>query len=500
MKKLVIMMLLALIVFTLTACGGNEPVPDITADIDVNKMFAIMAEESMQRLEGTPLKALTMLGGPLQDGSTTVEFSADMFGMDVSGMLSLHSNINDSNFALMADVLIPFMGNFDLSVFLNDERIALQTNILDEYFYGIRFSTFEQDFQTFASAANLDPFIIEDVMMFLEELESALVALELASVQYTYDVGDLDYLTPYFEPFADLFREYFDSLELRRAEVTFGEKNIDAIRYSYTLHFEGMVAFFEDFTDLLENLDVEGLIRETFYVFSEQIEAQGETITEQMIDEAIWEALELQRELVRDTRRDIEEMRQEFEGYRVIPTILYIYLDNSGRLLQIFIVSEDEVEVTLNFGTSVYDPWFFEIVTFENWEDDPIDFRVDWKFESVNNVTINRISVDGGGLGGIGAASAVSEWNQNTGDFVKSMEMGGWQLGSIEGNFTVQGGGFELSLSDIEIDGILISLDITTALGANIPEIDFINMDRWDGALMDRVEEAMFAFMMNFMF
>ena len=492
--------------FVLTRTIVIEP-PAVSADIDVNRMLTIIGEESLQRIEGTPLKALTMLADPLQDGSIAVDFSyADpFFGMDVSGMLSLYSNLNDNSFALITEVLVPFIGNLDLSVFLNEERIALQTSILDDNFYGIRFSTLEQDFQTFAAAANLDPFIVEDITMFLTEMELALAALEVYAATYTYDLDDFDYLIPYFEPFAELFREFFDSLEVRRTNVTVGERNVNAVRYSYTAAFEMSLKFLEDFTVLVEDLDMEGLVRETFYAFREQLEAQAEllqddTFAEQMfdevIDEAVWEALEIQRELVLELREQIEDFRQEQrDGYRHNPGIMYVYIDNNGRLLRLFLVEEDSIEITLDFGTSVYDPWYFDIITLENWDDDPIALRLDWEFESEDNLMVNRISMDGRGIDGIGSASVVSEWNPSTGDFTKWVEMGGWQMGSIEGNFTVQGGEFELRFSDIDVDGALLSVGITTALGANIPEIDFINMDRWDAALVDRVQDSVLAFM-----
>ena len=504
LKFIVSIFAAGIIAFGLTACGTDDDTVD-AADIDVNKILTIVGEESLQRLEGTPLKAITMLADPLQDGSITVDFTyADPFlGLDISGMLSLYSNLNDSNFALITEVLIPFMGTLDLSVFLNEERIALQTNILDENFYGIRFSTFEQDFQTFAAAANLDPFIVEDVMMFLAEVEYMLMALEASAYAEQMDIEDyLEQLAPYFEPFVELFAEFFDNLELRRNNVTFGEQNIDAIRYSYFFTFEETVNLLEDLTDLLENLDVESLVRRTFYAFGEHIETQADTtVTDQMINEAVSEARQLQREMVRDARREVEDLRQEFEGYRVYPVILHVYLDNNGRLLRMFLEEENNIEIALDFGTSVYDPWYFKIITLEKWDQEPVNLRIDWEFESANNLMVNRINVDGGGTAGIGSATVVSEWNRATGDFIKWAEMGGWRLGSVEGSFVVQDGGFELRFSDIEVEGALLSLGITTSLGANIPEIDFINMDRWDAALIDRVEEAIYSLMMMaFMF
>ena len=475
--------------------GANQTVA--SADIDVDRMLAIIREESLQRMEGTPLKALTMLADPLQDGSITVDFTYmdPFFDLDVSGMLSLYSNLDDANFALIGEVLVPFMGNFDLSVFLNEERIAMQSSIIDNYFYGIRFNTFEQDFQTFVSATDLDPFIVEEVMTFLAGIDYTLAPAHITR-------ADFDYLAPYFEPFVELYRVYIDSYEITRTNVTVvGEHNVDAVRYSYTATFEMSLQYLEDYTDLLENLDVEGLVRETFYVFSEQIEAQteevpGEITIDQIINITAWGVSQFQSEMVRELRSNIEDLRQQQRDGWYPPNTTNIYIDNNGRLLRMFYIEEGGSEMTLDFGTSIYDPWFFEITTFENWVSYPVDFRLDWKFESEDDLTVNRISADSRGVDGVGSVAVVSEWNTSTGDFIKWIETGGRRLGSMEGTFIVQDGGFELGFTDIDIDGALLSFTISTAIGANIPQIDFINMDRWDAALVNRVEEAIYSFRM----
>ena len=473
-------------------------------ELDSSQIFSIMWEESVQRFEGTPFRAFALLAEPAENGSITFDFSQRdaMTGeAETSGRLTFHSDVRNESFALLGDMSSPFIGDIDMSIFVSSERIALGTNIFDDNLYGIRFSTFEEDFHAFAPVIGLDPFMVDEFLFSLQELAVALSELEDYDTYIDWDEidwdnldemdwGELEYLIPHLTPFGELLNDFAESFDEQRTSVTIGGQN--AIRYTYSVSSGSVMDFMDDFVNVFARLDVGRLTRESIDVFGEQIETQmqGMELTDMMINEVVQELSSFQRDMVREMRDGIRTLRNESDEAAII--YQHIYMSTEGRLLR-YAIEESGSEISLDFGTSVYDPWVFHMDFI--YEDEQETLIIEWAFTSDDNLIVNRLSVEDSRNGGSHNAIG-SEWAPNTGNFTLWVEEEGQRIGSIDGIFRVQSNGaFELRFSEIVFIDVYIDFGLSTTIGANIPNANFINMDQWDENLVARIEELLMPLM-----
>ena len=155
-----------------------------STDSVINNAIANVGGEVAKRVEGTPLKALGMLAGSGRGNSTTtvnVNFGYRNTWSDnrVDGSVGFTYSLDDLDFALDGDISVydAYRGaeqRVAFEAFLNKERFAVGSKLLDNNYYGIRFSTFSDDIRAFASKVGMDQFTINSMIEMVGMIENSL--------------------------------------------------------------------------------------------------------------------------------------------------------------------------------------------------------------------------------------------------------------------------------------------------------------------------------------
>jgi hypothetical protein len=162
-----------------------------------------------------------------------------------------------------------------------------------------------------------------------------------------------------------------------------------------------------------------------------------------------------------------------------------------GRLMRANL-SDGIWRAGLDFGTSALGTWRLEVE--DSWGDAA---SLTWAFGATGRGFENTIRLESD-YQSLGFGSV---WNPENGRFTLYFDersydwrWGEWQRQdySIDGTFIVnRNGGFTLRSERISIGGNeTFEIGITLAPGATIPAVNFINMDRWDRALLEMIERS----------
>jgi len=140
------------------------------------------------------------------------------------------------------------------------------------------------------------------------------------------------------------------------------------------------------------------------------------------------------------------------------------------------------IQAKLDTGSSATDSWVLDITISDDYWSESVSIVWDYSVSGgmiSNTLTIAPQYGD--------AVSFISEWNPDRGDF-RLAYRDRWDTAEFRGNLTISGRGFRLLLDDLipyNVDNL--SIEIIGELGANIRRIDYINIDRWDMALFERL-------------
>jgi hypothetical protein len=89
-----------------------------------------------------------------------------------------------------------------------------------------------------------------------------------------------------------------------------------------------------------------------------------------------------------------------------------------------------------------------------------------------------------------------SLWSPDSGNFSLSYEDNWGTSGEITGIFTTDGDRFRLAFDDVGTPGMSsLTITISGQPGAQIRQIEFINIDQWDEGLLVAIEDMMWDLM-----
>lgn|GEM_PF-3344987 len=441
-----------------------------TGNDAISRAFANLGDEIALRLEHTPFYALAIMGELIDSGAstTTIDFdfrTASPQDPNVDGYVVLAFDAGAEEAMLEGEVRV--MGlPIDFTALINSERIALQSRTIDrDNFYGITFDTFFEDAIQFVSLLGIDPM---EILMLMGELDEVFAALDMLE----YLNMDLAAQEEWAQMYADVFTGFFASIEsvtertsnnLYRTTFTFTDLQIIDLLYDL-LHVFADDEFMQASFAMYETPAFDG----TMPTFSE------------MIDEMYF-ALEM------------------FETLFVGDFVITLDIDDNDRLAQIGFDYLGNVEgetivvqATIYFGESATDTWIFHLLASDG--DEFNSGVLSWSFGETSRGFENVIEGVEGTNGD--SFSLASVWNPSNGRFDLSANDGNDIFG-FGGTFTTTSGGFQLQLDTIDIPSVgSLAFGLSMVSGADIPSVDFINLDQWDMTLIEMVMGSIFGMLL----
>ena len=450
----VVIAIAAAVVFLLPNFLNQAPL------IPVQRAMANFNEEVAGRIESSPFHAFTLMNEMFQHGAVTLSFdfnyrTGDIWSPDVSGNFIVASDSRTLERFVAGEVRV--MGiPIDINAVMNRERLAVQSNVIDrDNFYGITFATFARDMTQFGRMIGMPEWEINEIIEIVRMVE-ATMDFEAAMAD---DWGDV---------YTEILTAFFMDLEFtsENRDIRVGGQNISANRVEFVITRN-------DIMDLLHGL-VDAFERDP-------------TMRSLFADSPMMMEMPNFNEIMRELRNGLREFERSFDGNIRIS----LYIGRGDRLMQARIDADMRFEgeratfgVFLDLGSSANDTWEVTMDWRDDFGQDSFTFR--WDFHQSGQNYVNSIRF----FDGRDNITLDSAWNPNNGRFDLSLS-DGWTSERFGGSFITIGGGFRLELDRIDLGwNETLDLSMTMSPEAHIPNVDFINIDRWDFALLDLIERS----------
>ena len=435
-----------------------------------NNALANTSEELAQRFGSTPLKVFGLLSETLKDGTVTVSFDYEdsWYGDETSGSVSISSVLEAREFAFAGDIKI-YDGyweseqNIPFEVFVNKERMAFGSKLIGDEYYGFRYSTFRDDIKYFGAIASLNNDLTDQLADIVEMLE------ELLNKKDT-DKGSVS-----SDAYTAIITNFVKSCELtsERVEVDSGGATVRATKVNIEITKDAILKLLNE---LYDQLDKDEDMREYFDMLY--------TNYSMFLLGADYNSM----------LRELSNLIDEFDDYYSGTIMLAFYIGNGDRLLRYevdlnarFDSERIRGSFSLDFGASVTDRWVLRVDA--NGE----TVRVNWDYKERSNSIENTITFT---VQDSETITLMSVYSPTKGDFTLSYESesryGGSDYGEISGVLTEDSRGFRLSLDNLmdpDNDEVL-TIEIKGETGANIRQVEYISLDKWELALIDKLEDA----------
>ena len=425
-------------------------------------------EEVNQRLDNSPFKVVGLLNECLVDGKVTVNVtyddSSDYYTEIGNASFVLSSDSKEREYALQAaisyiDSYWDVNQQYEFEAFINKERIAVGSRMLDDKYYGILYSTFRDDFQTFAERFGLDSFTVEAATAMVEAINEY-----MNNPSGNREITEEDLLV--FNNFRELCESSTGSVDL----ANYGRTG-SGTRYDLSITKEAILVLLEDIYEILEtNQD----IRDAFNQASSYMYGMNYNMI----------------------LRTFRELITSFDkSYNESSSLIFSAIFDDSRLIILELDVDMTVEVygtservhlngQYDFGASGTDLWTYTF-TFED-----VSIVASWDYNEMSNGFIENlftITADGE------AVRFGSQWQPSTGEFTLFVEDdSGWYDSKAFGNFLIHNDnkGFNFTLGSF-YDGYNtyeeLTIEIIGDSTASIKKIEFIGIDQWDEMLFMKI-------------
>ena len=473
-----------------------------SAVVEGDGSLAMLLAEVSQRINGSPLQVFELLAEALLDGVFAVDFSLPDL---LSGRVEMHSDMENQDFALLANVSVPLMGifNFDVdaAVLVNNDRIAVGSSLLGDVFYGLDLTgDVMAELSPFLQMLGLTPRDIRDLTEMLDlftfnmnvpEFDLALLLPYIAFVNdfinglnptvtqvsgvtrtvYTVTAADLartfGRLATMLENDRAL-RNFSDTLfgeQERAAQNAVAEARLRELVYDMYTHgqfnneFYAGMSFEEILAEFFLNNHGPRTVFDTIVVGLRYAAEDFQEIT----DPANNKSLVMRLEVDTATSGRINRMALDFEyvQYRAVSWC-------RETRTNIFAYRDESFTAVLDLGTSVNNTWTLTVQEADqSWGESAI--RFDWFYIAVGANHTNRINVVPTNPSSFPVAF-FSQWNTATGAFTLGFEETNRSTDVVttydfSGNFLVRPDNtFVLALPQF-------NLAFSTEMGAKIPAV-----------------------------
>ena len=424
----------------------------------VSKAFIKLREEVTARVDGSPLKAVGILSDSVKDGQITLNLDFwDRWGSQIKGSASVNSRTEGREFAIAAGLSVNGE-DLDAEAYINKERIAIGSKLLDNNYYGIKYSTFRDDVRPFGDLIGLDDETMDIISDTVEMIGDAMNA----------ETGGYEE-----SAYIDIFYEFAKSAEVtsNRVDIDSGGTGVKCRQIDFMFSEEAIKKLVADLYDEIESDD---RIRDQF-------ESQAFNL---MVSSGAGPSYDEAMKMLGDAVRD-------FDRYFTGDITQSFFIGRGNRLLRVETRSDirydDErmgIRISIDFGASAKDNWTLNANV--SIGSDRNTTKVVWEYEERTNVVENTLTITVDGDDGL---SATLLWSPKNGDFRLTMN-DGWSEMEITGGFTSDDKSFHLELDNLySSDDEYLAIEIDVASGAKIKDIEYINVDRWGETLIDKVED-----------
>ena len=412
-------------------------------------------DELSTRLQTTPLHAVELLMENIFDGTTSVDFDMrNAWGDRYRGEFTLMSDSQNTRSLLRGEMGFD-RETVDFEIFVTDQVAMARTSLLGRDFYGIRYSTFRDDFSPFARTLGLDNRTRDSIVDFVESIEETINASNNRNA-------------------TNEFQEYIDVLTafIRNSEYSSTRENgVRRVEFAFEEH------------------DIFDLLRELLHVF----ENDDQFIS--MFD-VNSETRDMHRQMIREMNDIIRDGERNVRG----DVTLVLYIGSRNRLnraeLSLDLRLDGErlrFSLDMDFGESATDRWSFSATVIDSGMRET--FSVVWNIRETGDRYSHTIALSGGG----DEVELRSDWNSRTGAFTLSIaDSAPWGINaSIDGTFRPDGNrGFTMSFESDRNSRTDWRFDISSRGEHNISvPSNFINIDEWGTRLIDDLERAVSDFL-----
>ena len=429
----------------------------------VNKALSNMSGEVKQRIDNTPLKAFGLLMDTFKDGTVTVNFNYEdtWFGDETSGSVSISSVAEAREFAITGDFK-QYDGywdeehKIDFEAFINKDRAAFGSRLVDNNYYGFKYSTFRDDIRDFGDIVGLD----DETMDMLSDY------IEMFADMLDQKASKNDSESKYIGIMTDFYKKCEQTTE--KVEIDSGGNSVKATKADIVITKEAILTLLNGFYD---QLDKDEDVREMFDALYSSYYMVGMNYNSMM--------------------RELSSLIDDFdEYYSDSSTItLSFFIGNGDRLLRFelntnirFDGERIRIGASVDFGASATDRWVFRVDAGGN------SARINWDYKERSNNIENSITIT------IDSESVtlMSVYSPSRGDFTLSVEYDYGRTEEISGTLRENSDGFTLSFDNfLDPDNDeSFTLEIEGVKGANIKQIDYINIDKWDEDLIEKLADA----------
>ena len=427
----------------------------------VSRALSSVGEEVTTRLDSTPVKAVMMLVDTLKDGTLSVDFTyEDYYGDSVAGSVVLSSNSKERDYAIEADVSA-YGDKFDLSVFMNKERLAVGSKLLDSNYYGVKYSTFRNDVRSFGDLTGLDEKTMDTLSDIVEMIGDMMNAEDVSK----------DYVKSY----SDIMTRFFENCEVKseRDTVESGGSSARCTRVDIVITEDALFALLEDYLTLLEDDDT--------------VDKYLGMFDNELINGAAGNVAGSYKDSIKEMRKLVREFERNYSGDITVS----MFVGSRNRLLRAEIDADlridgdrTRIKGTFDFGASAQDRWTFNFnITAGDMRE---TFKVVWDYRERTNTIENTLAfTDSDG----DTVTLQSSWAPDRGDFTLSFD-DSRNVSEVSGVFRPGKDGFRLSFDNLlesSYSGDSLTIDINAQSGVQIKQVDYVKIDKWDEELLEKI-------------
>jgi hypothetical protein len=406
-------------------------------------------KEVLTRLETTPLHFIGLLGKSLQNGTTNLSFGSAYSGSYSWGdevqtysytsgaSFELQSDIKNFNFALTGEI-VNSDEKYDFRAYLNRDRLIVGSDLIGDDNYGISFST-----------------LVPDIIRLIGELGiSEKEISDFVSLFGNFAAFDLDAYMSVISDFSYGSEKITENVDLDGVNVR---------RVAYTIDEAAFTKYMRDIVDVIE--------KDKFFISIFESPLIADTLEMSYSD------------FIRELRDEIRHMDTDFSKISVV-----YHIDGNERLVRWEIDVDnygDRVKIALSLGNSATDVWLIDVDYSDRWSSGSA--RVAWNIRESGGKHVHVFDLVTDVKGDLEFEGSVEvEWNPSTGRFaVAYAERGDRMEELFDGIFTVSGDTFRLLFehsdsSDSEWGSWSneVSFELSTSLGVNIRNVNFVNILR----------------------
>lgn len=458
-------------------------------NLGLSHSFRALTADIAARRDASLLVLSDSIGSCFANGEliAAVTFT-DEYGDSISGHVSYASSPENGLHRLSLDA--DFYGTpVDASLIVDSEHAAIGSSSLGDMYYGLRFNSFDADFEAFAENAGIYGVSSNDLSQYIDILNSIFNNEQSTTIPEETATA----LTA-------IFAEFFTDLQSSetREKLTIAGKNVNATTFTYSITLDDMIALS---SKLLELSRTDLYLREalTAFMLTEGIyyeyesyaaaDSYGVPTFQPLGFTEVLDAREPVDYLLDELQYLLETLPAVCSGDMSVRLVtakgrlcgleLTSFLDFDGSLLRL--------NFSFDFGLDINDDWSFNCVL----QTSGIyrEYSVVWAFEDSGGTAESMITLTAGDRYLEESVTLQSSLKKDTGVFLVALyDDSGSAVFKLKGSLSYDNNGFSLKLDTTP----QLQFELSGKTSALIETVEYINLDEWDMNTLILFERAVY--------